>query len=836
MPISVMEFRRFNKKWLFAMFLTAFLTLSAIPFAFIKFYTLRKIENELRSSLNESYYLLTEKIADTIEQVYLRTWLVNVSHARDLLDSNIIQDDTARNALLNTFFQHDADMLTLSFIGLNSEQPIHFLKQERLQALAQANPDGAALFFELPAPETMTERDTPIIRPPIVFAATHEVFLPIDALLDWGEGEAAQLRCVYELTEGLRRIEDELPVGNKDMYIVDQAGNVLFSNRRDRFAEGAIFEHPLMEKVRESLAGTTRIFQLEIFADRAISYVGNFTTIRAINWAIVVVERYDSAYGLVIETRRQIVFWILVVVLSSIVCAMFFAWFFSIFIVNAERALLEAKDAADSANRAKSEFLANMSHEIRTPLNAVIGFSELLTAQIKDSKQQSYLAAIQTGGRSLLTLINDILDLSKIEAGRLEIQPETVNVKLLMEEVRQIFTLKASEKRLELLVEADASLPPALLLDEARLRQVLLNLVGNAVKFTDRGHVALAARAATNQETPGAVDVLLTVSDTGIGIPDGQRETIFESFRQQDGQSTRKYGGTGLGLTITRRLIELMYGQITVRSNVGEGSVFEIRLPHVPVVIGENAATFLHTAESAQTVTFAGGTALVADDIPFNRSLLREWLSQAGLTAIEAEDGESAAQLAETERPDVILLDIRIPKMDGYETLQRLRSRPATQAIPVIALTATATTEEADNIAKAGFDGCLTKTLDIQALFRLLARYLTVREQTEAHVAPPAEEPRFDYLPERRDLLPELLRVLQTELQPIWDTLHGAMDMDEIEAFAERLQAVGITYQSAGLQRYAAQLRAYAEQFDILHLETALRAYSDILAELNNSC
>ncbi|GAK53852.1 sensory box histidine kinase/response regulator [Candidatus Moduliflexus flocculans] len=232
--------------------------------------------------------------------------------------------------------------------------------------------------------------------------------------------------------------------------------------------------------------------------------------------------------------------------------------------------------------------------------------------------------------------------------------------------------------------------------------------------------------------------------------------------------------------------------------------------------------------------TFAGGTVLVADDVAFNRSLLREWLSQSGVAVIEAEDGEEALRLTEAKRPDALLLDIRLPKMDGWETLRRLRSRPAAQAIPVIALTASATTEDAEKIAAAGFDGHLTKPLDIHALFRQLARYLPTRDQASETTLPPAEKTARDYLPEQREKLPDLLQVLQAELQPIWETLRGAMDMDEIEAFAERVQVIGITYQSAGLQRYASQLRAYAEQFDILHLETALRAYADILAELNN--
>jgi signal transduction histidine kinase len=411
-------------------------------------------------------------------------------------------------------------------------------------------------------------------------------------LVQWDEHTTAHLRCVYEMTQGLQQIERQLPVGNKELFIVDQAGNIVFTNRPEHMEEEQAFELPIMENIRASLTGATRLSQLEIFTYQGTSYVGNFSTTRYVNWAVAMVEPYQSAYALVLDTQRQIVFWAIVAVGLCVICAMFFASFFSIFIVNAEQALLEAKEAADRANRAKSEFLANMSHEIRTPLNSVIGFSELLASQVRDPRQQNYLSAIQTGGRSLLTLINDILDLSKIEAGRLEINPEPVNLKLLIEEVRQIFAMKVNEKHLEFFVDIDPDIPDALFLDEARLRQVLLNLVGNAVKFTDTGHIAIKAQVVksetgystpetrnsspTSSVQPPVSSIRLQIEDTGIGIPEDQIDSVFESFKQQDGQSTRKYGGTGLGLTITKRLIELMNGQISLQSTVGNGSVFEI--------------------------------------------------------------------------------------------------------------------------------------------------------------------------------------------------------------------------------------------------------------------
>lgn len=240
------------------------------------------------------------------------------------------------------------------------------------------------------------------------------------------------------------------------------------------------------------------------------------------------------------------------------------------------------------------------------------------------------------------------------------------------------------------------------------------------------------------------------------------------------------------------------------------------------------------SALTAKAFSFERGTVLVADDAPSNRALLREWLAQAGLTIIEAEDGRQAVQMAQEHHPDVILMDLRMPNLDGYEATQQIKAQTETQALPIIAITATATTDEATKARQSGFDGYLIKPLEIQTLLAELARFLPATAQGTSVPKPVAhEEVVLTFLPERLERIPELRGMLQTELFPIWETLHGALDMDDIEAFAERLIAVSAAYQAQGLRRYAEQLREWAQQFDILRLEVALREFPDFLAALN---
>lgn len=508
----------------------------------------------------------------------------------------------------------------------------------------------------------------------------------------------------------------------------------------------------------------------------------------------------------------------------------------------ANQIAMRERETAQKANRAKSEFLANMSHEIRTPMNAILGFSEIMEHEIKDEKFRRYLHAISSSGKTLMGLINDILDLSRIEAGKIDLEYAPVNPRSILNEIEHIFANKTIEKALDFILEIDPKLPEVLMLDGLRLRQVLLNLVGNAVKFTHKGFVKLSTEVITppDESRPNTVDIRFSVQDTGIGVPDHQKKVIFEAFKQQEGQQSIKYGGTGLGLAITLKLVQLMNGGIDVLSEVNKGSTFQVTIREVKISSME-ATQDADIHLDVEGIRFAPARIVVADDNELNRQLLIEFLNKSPIEWIEAKDGKEALELVRKHQPDLVLMDLKMPAMTGGEACRLIKTDDAIKHIPVIIVTAAALREQWPEIKEALGDSNLNKPVGKSDLIIELMHFLpysvvesgstgTVNE-SELHNS---TERLASKLPmDRKENTLQLLEYIRQEgIIMRCNLLKNTLILDDIEEFLKEIKEVAKAYHSGMMFQWIQWLEESVQQFNLENIQQSLAAFPELIEDL----
>lgn len=475
-------------------------------------------------------------------------------------------------------------------------------------------------------------------------------------------------------------------------------------------------------------------------------------------------------------------------------------------LIEARRTAEREKQVAEEAMKAKQQFLSNMSHEIRTPLNAIIGFTKVVLKTELNEKQKEYLTAIKISGDALIVLINDILDLAKVDAGKMTFEQIPFKLSESMTSMLHLFETKLFKKKIELIQEYDAAIPDVVVGDPVRLHQIILNLVGNAVKFTTEGKITVAAKLL--QEDNNSINIRFSVTDTGIGIPENELGSIFDNFQQASTGTSRIYGGTGLGLAIVKQLVVSQGGRVDVQSVLGEGSCFSFELNF------QKTLEQVHKQDDIDVrsrETLNNAKVLVVEDVALNQLLMKTLLKEYGFEYVNAANGKIAIEKLKEEHFDIILMDIQMPEMNGYEATECIRKEMKLD-IPIIALTADVTTTDVAKCKAVGMNDYLSKPVDDKLLFTKITELLNFSTaQRESKVQISTDIVRYktinlQYMRQHTHanatMMREMISTYLQETPKLLDTMHASINNMDWQSLEEAAHAILPSFTIVGIDKH----------------------------------